>query len=382
LTRVRVFHAAVGLLLVLDAGPAVAQDGVVGRVREYVEQLGIADRLNPDEGLYPRLGGLATGSGLALGVGYRAPGWWIPIDVSGSLSTKLYNAVDARARWAALFGGRLELWTTFNWHDYTQEEYFGLGQESSLGNRANYGIRAGDVSAIAIVPLTPWLHVGGEIGHYKSEIYDGQNKGVPTLSALFAESDAPGQSAQPTFIHNGMFVDIDFRDIPGNPHQGGHWLVSATAWDDKTLQQFNYARFIVDGTQFIPLVSTRHLLALHVDVSSTISPPGNHVPFYALPYLGGGDTLRGFEEYRFHDSNALYFNVEYRYDITPYIEAAAFVDAGEVMHTWGDARLARLRHSFGGGLRMKSAKHVIARLDVGTGGGEGTLAYFKFGKSY
>jgi len=47
--------------------------------------------------------------------------------------------------------------------------------------------------------------------------------------------------------------------------------------------------------------SRRPRLGFFSDASS-----GNTVPFYMLPSLGGKDTLRGYEDYRFHDSNLLW----------------------------------------------------------------------------
>src|SRR6185369_15074008 len=45
--------------------------GFVQKVRRYIKDKHIVERLSPRDGAYPRVGGLTTGSGMALGAGYR-----------------------------------------------------------------------------------------------------------------------------------------------------------------------------------------------------------------------------------------------------------------------------------------------------------------------
>src|SRR6185503_175407 len=67
---------------------------VVRKVRNYIENSPIVQRLKGD-GIYPRIGGLSPGSGLAGGAGYRRHLDWAFVDVSGAMSTKAYSGVDA-----------------------------------------------------------------------------------------------------------------------------------------------------------------------------------------------------------------------------------------------------------------------------------------------
>ena len=81
-----------------------------------------------------------------------------------------------------------------------------------------------------------------------------------------------------------------------------------------------------------------------------------------LPALGGGNTLRGYHDYRFHDRHLLVVNAESRWALFSHVNAAAFVDAGNVAARVGDLNLDKT--SYGVGLRVHSRTSTLARLDV------------------
>ena len=55
-----------------------------------------------------------------------------------------------------------------------------------------------------------------------------------------------------------------------------------------------------------------------------------------MPYVGGVDTIRSFDEFRFKDENALWMSAEYRWQVMKYASVATFVDAGKVERDWQD----------------------------------------------
>ena len=57
------------------------------------------------------------------------------LDFSASLSTKGYKVLDARARWLEALDQRLEIWTDFRCEDYPQEDFFGIGADTSADTR-------------------------------------------------------------------------------------------------------------------------------------------------------------------------------------------------------------------------------------------------------
>jgi outer membrane protein assembly factor BamA len=283
---------------------------------------------------------------------------------------------------AAFAGNRVELWTAYRWRDFPQEDFYGIGDSSLESNRTDYGIRSNDVSLQARARVTRAIRAGADIGVYAPTIFGGTDDSTPQTENLFTDAGAPGLAAQPRFLYRSFFVDIDTRDRPGNPSRGAHWTISVGDWNDRTLEQFDYRRFDIEGAHFLALTPSRHVLALHGILSFANNERNHRVPFYAFPYVGGADTIRGFREFRFRDENTLALNAEYRFDLVKFVELAVFVDAGEARHDWEDIGLRGLRTSYGGGVRVKTEKTVFARLDVAGGGGEGTQVLLKFGKPF
>ena len=368
-----------------DRDDDAADIGFVDKARRWAEQKRIADRLSPREGVYARFGGMVTGSGLALGAGYRKYLFdeRVFTDVSAALSTKMYKAVDAKARWAQFWGDRVEIWSDFHYRDYPQEDYFGPGENSSSDNRISYGIESTDIVGRAVVKLLPWLSVGTDLGYFNPTLGPGTDDSVPSIEQVFDDIQAPalGAPEQPNFLHNTFFAEIDYRDKRGHPTRGGFYRAAFGTWEDVTVDRFDHHRFDAEAAQFFPL-APKHVFAARVGLSYVNNEAGQRVPFYFLPYIGGSDTVRGFHEFRFRDENILFFNAEYRIRVHKFVHVAPFFDAGEVRADWEDIGPGGLRTSYGIGIRAGTEDRIFVRLDIGTGGNEGTRVFFKFGPSF
>jgi outer membrane translocation and assembly module TamA len=108
---------------------------------------------------------------------------------------------------------------------------------------------------------------------------------------------------------------------------------------------------------------------------------GSEVPFYLMQTLGGTDMLRGFRDFRFRDKNLIYLSAEYRWEAAPAVELAAFYDTGKVASERSDLGFNHLRHGFGAGIRFKTFRRVVLRIDVGHSE-EGTFAHIALGPSF
>jgi len=107
------------------------------------------------------------------------------------------------------------------------------------------------------------------------------------------------------------------------------------------------------------------VLAAHGWLVASTLRDDQTVPFYLLPGLGGNNTLRSYNDYRFHDRNLLLASVEARVALFTHVDAAGFVDAGNVAHRFGELNLDRT--SIGVGLRMHRSGTTFARFDVAHG---------------
>ncbi len=350
----------------------------------YIEEHRIIERLSIADGWYPRIGGLTTGGGFAGGAGYRKHlfGDGLFLDLSGAISTKAYKSVDAHVSAPNLLGGHLEIGSSVRWHDFPQEDFFGIGNGSALAMRSNYALKSSDVSGRVVVKPISWLRLGAELGFFAPEIAAGTDPLYPATQLLFTDADAPGLDAQPDFMYQNLFVEVDYRDQPGNARSGGLWRAQFGMWNDRDLNQYDFGRFDGEIAHFFPIFDKKRVFALRVGVSYVNNEPGQRVPFYFLPYIGGSDTVRGFREFRFRDENAVFMNAEYRWEAFSGLDMALFFDMGEVRDNWELIDFNDAKTSYGIGFRFNTFRSVFLRLDIAAGGREGTRLFFKFGPAF
>jgi len=333
----------------------------------------------PKDGFYPQIGTITGAGWISAGPGYRTRLFnrHAVVDGSAAISLRAYKTAQARFEWTDLAHDHVAVGSQVRWQDLTQVNYFGVGADSLESNRSEYRLKSTDVLGYASVRATDWLTIGGRFGWLQQ----------PTLSAATGPFDRdfpnalvtfprdPGIAQPVSFVHGGVSVEADTRNYPGHPTSGGLYRAAVAAYSDRDLSQFSFRRYEAEAAQFIPVAGSRWVLALHGwgVVSDTSS--GNDVPFYLLPSLGGQDTLRGYNDYRFHDRNLLAVNAESRWALLRDIDAAVFFDAGNVAPRAGDLNLDKT--SYGAGLRVHSRTTTIGRLDVGRSTHEGWRVFFK-----
>ncbi len=360
--------------------------GFVQKAKRWADDTQIVERLSGDiDGWYPRLGGMTRGSGFAIGPGYRIHTFAdrLFVDLSAGISIKGYKAADANIRWLQALGDRLELWTDVRYEDFPQEDFFGMGFASSEDARTSYDFDSSDIALRAQLTPAPWLRAGTTLGYLRPDIGPGTDRNYPSIEALFTDAEAPGLIAQPNFLHTTMYGEIDYRDQRGNPHSGGFYRASLGFWDDRTLEQFDHKRFDATATQHVPLTaSRRHVLSGRLGTTYVNNETGERVPFYFLGYVGGVDTIRSYREFRFKDENAVWAGAEYTWTFHDYVSLVTFLDAGEVNANWRDIDLRGWKKGYGAGVRVHHDDQTFARLDFGTGGGEGWQIFLKLGPSF
>jgi hemolysin activation/secretion protein len=83
-----------------------------------------------------------------------------------------------------------------------------------------------------------------------------------------------------------------------------------------------------------------------------------------MPELGGSQMLRGYPSWRFRARNRMLLTGEYRWTAGPFVDMAAFFDAGKVTNRFGDLGLRDLKTSHGLGLSLHTPNTTIARIEV------------------
>src|SRR5262249_20892258 len=113
-------------------------------------------------------------------------------------------------------------------------------------------------------------------------------------------------------------------------------------------QGFEYWKYRFVSQHFIPLSNDgRKIIAAGGMVETNQATSGQQVPFFDMPVLGSSRTLRGFDNFRFRDKNAVLLNLEYRYRIWPAMDWGLFVDEGQVAPRLGDLAWSGFHTGYG-----------------------------------
>ena len=126
----------------------------------------------------------------------------------------------------------------------------------------------------------------------------------------------------------------------------------------------SFSRVTLDARRYQSLGSPRHVLALHGLGSFDQPDTGSRVPFYLQSALGGAHVLRGFRPFRFRDEDLLALSGEYRFELRPKVELAAFYDAGKVTSRRSDLDFDGLKNDFGLGFRFHGPFATPLRIEV------------------
>ncbi|HEV8345643.1 MAG TPA: BamA/TamA family outer membrane protein [Vicinamibacterales bacterium] len=349
------------------------------RAMHFVEERGMF--IGGREGLYPKLGSLATGSGFAYGAGYRDRDLFDNtgiLDVWAATSTRLYWATEARLTFPKLANKRLMVETWAAHRDYPQEDFFGLGPDSARANQTSYAIRSDLFGARAGVRPLPLVMAGGGLEYLNPRLGEGKDSRVPSIGTLFTPSTAPGLGESVDYLRSMAFFEVDYRQ-PKNPRRGGWYRVDFSRYDDRTTGRYTFNRVDTDLRQFVGFLAGRRVIAARLFVSTSDTGAGQVMPFYAMPTLGGNDSLRGFREYRFRGPHAILTQTEYRYEIWSGLDGALFYDAGKVADARSDLNFKDLESDYGFGFRFNTDNAIVFRVDAGFGSRDGKHLYIVFG---
>jgi Omp85 superfamily domain len=336
---------------------------------------------DPKSGFYPEVSNMLTGSGwVSLGPGYRHYFWddrWF-VEGSGAVSWRMYAMAQARVEFPKLAHDHLAVGVQNMWQGATQVNFFGIGPDSSEDDRTQYQLQTYDVVGYANYKVTDSFTISQEVGWLARPRFTPPGgtfkRDLPFTREVFPTAPGPNLSVQPALLHTESALTADTRDHRGHPTSGFLYRAALTTYDDKDSGNFNVQEYEAEGLQLIPLVGKNWILALHGwTIHSNVSS-GNAMPIYLMPAIGGGNTLRSFADFRFHDNNILVANAESRWAVWEHLDAALFLDAGNVAARYGDLNLNKT--SVGAGLRLHTDTTTFARLDVAHGS-EGWRVLFR-----
>lgn len=376
----RIAHAA---LIMLLAAPARAQDtreAVIvqaqaekatrlrtyqpNRVEAILQQLQDTLILAP-EGIYPVFGSVYSGGGFTLGAGYRRYiGDRVNWSISGLYSLKNYKLIEFGLQSPRPLSGRLDWAVEAGWRDATQVAYHGLGIDSQ-DEETQFRMEQGFAGGKAWFRPRQWAVLHAAVGYEGFTIADGQGH-APDVDTVFTPDTAPGLGDHPDFLHLAWSAAIDTRDAPGYTRRGALLEIAHHVYRDRG-DVYNFERLDAEVIEHIPFFREAWVLSLRGRVQTTLDA-SDAVPFFLMPALGSGSTLRGYSSWRFRDRHSALFSAEWRWMPNRMaMDAALFYDAGTVADRFDALSIGRMESNVGFGVRFHSPVVTPLRIEVAWG---------------
>jgi len=313
---------------------------------------------------HPYFESAAQGGGFTGGVGYVlhvSP--YNFIDVRGSITVAGYKRGEAEFVAPRLFDRRGELSVLGGWREATRVNFYGFGPDSSTSDLVNYGFKEGYGSALLTFRPTRQLLMlrgGAELARWSPAETNGSS---PSVDNVYTPLTLPGLGATTTYVHTQGTVALDSRLAPGYARRGGFYGVTAHDYHDRD-DRFGFRKVDYEAIQHFPILRETWAISLRGKAETTFRGDRQEVPYYLLPHLGGGSTLRGFESWRFRDRNALLLQAEWRIMVNRFLDTAVFYDAGKVAARPSDLDFQHLEHDYGFGARFHGPFNTVLRAEV------------------
>lgn len=319
--------------------------------------------MGPPRGVFPWFGSVLGGGGLALGAAYaQRYAETGHVNATAGWSIKNYKLLEASTDLPSFGDGLFRVHAEGRWIDAPVVSFYGIGNDSRHADRSRFLYRPTTVGATGTFTPVRWLQAGGGADYLKVET--GRGAHGPSIEERFTQAAVPGLGVDTEYLVTRAFAAIDWRQSPGYSTSGGLYRVSFSRYDERNDRPYSFRETELEVVQLVPLMRANWVIALRGLVTMIDTDAGDDVPFYLMPYLGSGETLRGFRNRRFRDRNRLLLNAEYRWLPSRFLDMAIFVDAGSVAPRRQDLSLSDLHTSYGIGARFHGPTSTALRIEL------------------
>lgn len=323
------------------------------------------DLIGAPNGFYPMFGSIYSGGGFTAGAGYRRfYGDRTHWDVSGLLSAKAYKLIELSTNSLGHGHGRLDLHARAGWRDATQVAFHGLGIESSE-DRANFRMKQTYVSGeLQFRPVRPVIFAGA-LAFEDFALEEGRGA-APSIEEVFTPATAPGLGASPSYLHAYAAAAIDSRPGAGYARRGGLFALSYHNYADRD-STYSFDRLDAEIVQHVPILRENWVLSFRGLMQTTLHDD-DLVPYFLLPSLGSGSTLRGYSSWRFRDRHSVLATGEFRWIPSRLaLDMAIFYDTGQVAAERDGFQLRQLKSNVGFGVRFHGPLATPLRIELARG---------------
>jgi hypothetical protein len=393
-TRIPTFCALAVTVLSCFAPPVSAQTSRAGQIAEQqaekaarveaeasppaervVKRIMSSPLLSGSGGVHPWFGSVYNGTGLAAGVGYLrrgARGERLTLTGAGSINGSIMG--DASWRGPTFTpAGMVRPMVDIRWSRLEHISFHGVGATTSTADRSFFDYRPRTVTAGIVATPFRLVSLTASYG------YLGFSTASETAEPRARPLPAVGESLDYGVVRLGGA--LDWRSSPGYSTSGGVLRGEWQRYGMRGDAPYAFDEVEVEAAHLVPLVREQFVLAFRVLATTTATTDGHAVPFILLPSIGGGDTVRGDANRRFHDRSRVVFTGEYRWRPSRFLDMALFLDSGAVAPRLGDIDVQPFSTGWGAGARFHGAGFTALRLEAAHGR-EGWRAIFAAGQPF
>ena len=309
-----------------------------------------------------------AGGGMTGGVRYARPyadraGW----SATALYSINQYKLFELGTTSPGHLRNRLDLSARAGWRDATQVGFYGLGMTSSDDDRANYRFQQPYAEGAATYHPLPWIPISGRLSYERYHLKSGKGS-APSIETQYTPATAPGLGDSPAFLHVEVDAGIDTRSpSPGYARSGGYYGIAFHHFGDFD-ETYTFDRLDAELIQHVPMLRETWVLSFRTRLQTTIGDD-SVVPYFLMPSVGGGRTLRGYSSWRFRDRHALVANLEWRWIPSRLgLDMALFCDVGSVSARRSDVDFQDTASDCGVGARFHAPQRAtFLRIEIARG---------------
>ena len=285
-------------------------------------------------------------------------------------------------------GRGIQLGGNFRYEDRREEDFYGIGPNTSLGDGTSYRMERTTLEAMSGFQfLNTWL-ARGKFIYQNVNIGDGDDGKMGIIDDIFVQKrgqSIPGLQGD-QMVRWAWEIEHDNRDNEDLPTVGGYQRFHFS-FNKGMANDAGFFRYRAEAAQFFKVFSEKRIFGIRGVMEHNDEIGGRSVPFFDRVRLGGigvyprvGDVHRGYRRDRFYDESLLLFNAEYRWPILEYREIRAepviFCVMGQVFGEWSRFQTKDFSFSYGLGFRISAEKKVVTEIDLARSN-EGTQFYVK-----
>ena len=334
----------------------------VERTIEHLEEWGLI--AGEPRGFYPWLGSVYPGGGFAGGLGYRKPfGDDGAVNVFGGYSVGTFSRAQVDVALPTFAAHRARLSLSGRYIDAPDVRYFGTGNGSSRTDQTRFGYTPVAGGARLDITPTKYFTLGGGADYLSIDTSSGRT--APSIEERFSPFDTPGLGVgEFTYVNSTAYAAFDWRKTPGYSGRGGLYRVQFDDFREQDREGFSFRSLEAEVRQLVPILGANWVISLRGLATVTDLDDTSVVPFFMLPSLGGGSSLRGFGSWRFRDRHSLLLQAEWRVLANRFLDMALFYDAGKVAARRADLDFTGLKNDFGIGFRFHSLTATPLRIEL------------------